>query len=85
MNPLKDLSQFQSKFYDFEFCNDFKIIVCYHYYGRHGKSSFKIICHIENTELKTVKNAVSRIKREISEAKKQYEPMHGCTNYLPSI
>lgn len=85
MNPLKDLSQFQSNFYDFEFCNDFKIIVCYHYYGRHNKSSFKIACHIENTELKTVKNAVSKIKKAISEAKKEYEPMHGCTNYLPSI
>jgi hypothetical protein len=80
-----DLSNFQSNTFDFEFINDFTKISCYHYYGKHKKSSFKIICNIENTEISTVKKAIARIKKAIAEAKQNCTPLHGCTDYLPTI
>jgi len=80
-----DLSIFQNNNFDFEFINDFSKISCYHYYGKYRKFSFKIICEIPNIEPKTIKTAIAQIKKAISEAKIVYHPIHGCTEYLPTI
>jgi hypothetical protein len=82
MSTPSILQPFNTTNYDFNFNNDNTRIVCHHDYG---KSSFKIMCEIEDTDLKTVKNAITRIKKAISEAKKEHPKLHGCTTYLDTI
>jgi hypothetical protein len=80
-----NLSNYQNNNFDFELTEDLKKIVCYHYYGKYRKFTFKIICEIPDTATATLNKATARIKKAITEAKKHTQPLHGCTDYLPTI
>jgi hypothetical protein len=79
------LENFNTKNFEFELINNGTAIVCYHYYAKHLKSCIKICCNIPDVNLGTIKKSVSFIKKEISEAKKNILPLHGCTHYLDNI
>lgn len=87
MEDTKTLEVFNTLTYFFEFKNENSILNCTHAYGKHNKSSFDIGCKIDNTDFKTVKKAIAKIKKAISEAKKDksYPALHGCTTYLDTI